>query len=945
MPRTNRFRWLGVPLVALAMIAVPISAWAALEAPYDGNQTCGSFNDGWIELYKAEVNGDLSGSAAGVSWTITDGAHGQMVAWSSDEPLVAVAVKGGKIGGNLYEYSPNATSDSGLHTPVNNANGKWADVSHVSFCVEPPQPEPGLLVIHKVTEPSDDYSTFGFATWMPFLEDTWTTSLMDGESDSFEVETGWYTIVESPAPGWVLTDVTCDSRFDPTGTGVAVHVDEGETVNCTFTNTMEYVEPEPGIIVVRKATIPADAPTDFPFTMTETERSGPESFTLMDGESMSFEVDAGLYSIVESPVDGWTLASMECDGGDPGFSFEDARAMVTVDEGETVTCTYTNVADEEQEAGVIIRKVTSPPTRDVWFEFESDIPQGDGTFAPTLTGGQTGRVAVEPGIYTVNELATDGWELADVWCDDEEAIITETGVILDVDPEERVRCVFTNEQLPEPDPGTVVIHKVTDPSGSEEVFGFDTSIPDGEVLWAPSLMDGEHESIEVEAGTYLVNEIVPEGWELADVACDSEGVEIGPTGATVTVAEGETVSCTFTNELIPVPEPGTVTITKVTDPEDTEAWFQFESSIDGFAPVLMHEESASVDVEAGVYTVAEVEKAGWELMDLACDDPDTVIVDGKVTLDVAEGETVSCTFTNEPLEEPVPSGIVITKVTDPVDTEVDFVFETSVPEDSATWAPTLGHDESATIEVEPGTFTIDEVLPDGWQVQGIECDDPETVIGDLGVTLDVDGSETVSCTFTNEPIPPEPGAIGDFVWNDANANGLQDETEVGIEGVVVKLFEVKTADANTAGDADSTLVDLLMTDEEGLYIFEDVPAGFYFVEFTNLPKDFQFTEPNMGDHELDSDAIVATGRTPVMELAEGERDLDCDAGALVEKVSPKKVTPTTEAVAGDTTTTTEPVILPFTGVDTTTTGMAAIALMVVGFSLVGAAGMVRRFNN
>ncbi len=306
---------------------------------------------------------------------------------------------------------------------------------------------------------------------------------------------------------------------------------------------------------------------------------------------------------------------------------------------------------------------------------------------------------------------------------------------------------------------------------------------------------------------------------------------------------------------------------------------------------------------------------------------------------------MSCTFTNGPLDEPVPSGIVITKVTDPVDTDVEFGFETSVPEDSATWAPTLGHEESEAMEVEPGIFTVDEVLLDGWQVQSIDCDDPESVIGDLGVTLDVDEGETVSCTFTNEPIPPETGAIGDFVWNDANANGLQDETELGIEGVVVKLFEMKTADASTATDSDSTLVDLLMTDSKGLYIFEDVPAGYYFVEFTNLPKDFEFTEPNMGDHELDSDAIVATGRTPIMELAEGERDLDCDAGAYLLKVSPKQVTTTTtDAVAGATTTTTEPVILPFTGVDSAATGMAAAALMIVGFFLVTAAGLVRRFN-
>jgi hypothetical protein len=99
-----------------------------------------------------------------------------------------------------------------------------------------------------------------------------------------------------------------------------------------------------------------------------------------------------------------------------------------------------------------------------------------------------------------------------------------------------------------------------------------------------------------------------------------------------------------------------------------------------------------------------------------------------------------------------------------------------------------------------------------------------------------------------------PNKLGDTVWRDDNKNGLQDPNEPGVPGVTVKV-----------GDKSTT------TNEQGRYEFPNLPDGKYQVCFDikNLPGpvgDYQVTKPNAGDDAKDSDADVATGCAPEVEL-------------------------------------------------------------------------------
>jgi hypothetical protein len=115
------------------------------------------------------------------------------------------------------------------------------------------------------------------------------------------------------------------------------------------------------------------------------------------------------------------------------------------------------------------------------------------------------------------------------------------------------------------------------------------------------------------------------------------------------------------------------------------------------------------------------------------------------------------------------------------------------------------------------------------------------------------------------------GTIGDWVWFDANANGIQDEDEVGQSGVTVRLY---------LADGIAPLAETV-TDENGRYSFAGLDiAQSYFLEFV-APAGYGFSLPDAGaDDTLDSDADIATGRTSVLTIV-GGLNSQWDAGLVL----------------------------------------------------------------
>ncbi|EGQ3665013.1 YSIRK-type signal peptide-containing protein [Staphylococcus pseudintermedius] len=102
--------------------------------------------------------------------------------------------------------------------------------------------------------------------------------------------------------------------------------------------------------------------------------------------------------------------------------------------------------------------------------------------------------------------------------------------------------------------------------------------------------------------------------------------------------------------------------------------------------------------------------------------------------------------------------------------------------------------------------------------------------------------------------------IGNFVWRDEDHNGVQNDGEHGLEGVLVTL---KTADG--------VVLNTTTSDANGHYQFTNVQKGKYIVEFTT-PEGYEATSKHTtANTEKDSDGLIAN-------IDVTQDDMSIDAG-------------------------------------------------------------------
>ncbi len=96
--------------------------------------------------------------------------------------------------------------------------------------------------------------------------------------------------------------------------------------------------------------------------------------------------------------------------------------------------------------------------------------------------------------------------------------------------------------------------------------------------------------------------------------------------------------------------------------------------------------------------------------------------------------------------------------------------------------------------------------------------------------------------------------ISGRTWIDANGNGLQDNGEAPLTNVTVTLYQGDTA--IQAVDVYGNTVAPVITGPNGEYSFENLPAGTYRIEFSDVDGNiYKVTEANVGTNDqIDSDA-------------------------------------------------------------------------------------------
>ena len=142
-----------------------------------------------------------------------------------------------------------------------------------------------------------------------------------------------------------------------------------------------------------------------------------------------------------------------------------------------------------------------------------------------------------------------------------------------------------------------------------------------------------------------------------------------------------------------------------------------------------------------------------------------------------------------------------------------------------------------------------------------------------GLTAEIDLAPGQDDPTIDAGIVDPLAAIGNFVWFDANANGVQDADEEGIAGVTVNLWTA------TADGAPDTQIDTVDTDADGFYGFSDLDPDVDYIIQVIAGDDRIVTVTNAGDDRaLDSDIAPDTGLTIAVDLAPGESNLTLDAG-------------------------------------------------------------------
>jgi hypothetical protein len=116
--------------------------------------------------------------------------------------------------------------------------------------------------------------------------------------------------------------------------------------------------------------------------------------------------------------------------------------------------------------------------------------------------------------------------------------------------------------------------------------------------------------------------------------------------------------------------------------------------------------------------------------------------------------------------------------------------------------------------------------------------------------------------------------IGDFVWSDANKNGIQDAGELGVNGVKVNLYS----------GTGTTPIATFTTGTDGKYLFDNLIAGTYTVEFDKktigIGNGFAPKNTATTTTDKDSDVDLISGKSAAITLTAGESNLTIDAGII-----------------------------------------------------------------
>ncbi len=649
---------------------------------------------------------------------------------------------------------------------------------------------------------------------------------------------GETTVTIQACAGWSNStsggnDVVCpiDPPGGPAGFRQGTTPPEGSKCKC---NALTLPIDVKGVLHIKKVTIPSPDAANTSFTFTPGNWNGGTSFALKNGETKDSDpLSAGTYTAAETLVTGYTLSSRACvlTGTATAKAFTNITNGVSVSltAGEDVTCTFTNTAT----ASLAIQKQTIGGTATFGYTVSGT---GLSPFSRNTAtqGNPTTEAAVDfsgtqlADAKYVTETSLTGWTLTDIACTANGATIaigtgqgasfaqgTSAGfdagdntVKVTLAPGSSPTCTFKNSKF-----SSLAIQKHT--LGGTATFGYTVT---GSGLSAFSRNTDSQGNPTTESafqfdgtqqGEKFVSETALSGWTLTNITCTANGATIligtgqgasfaqgtsagydqGDNTVKVTVASGDTPTCTFENT-----KNASLAIQKST--LGGTAAFGYTVSGTGLSAFSRNtttqgnptSESAFpfTGIQLGDKYVTETALAGWTLTNITCTASGATILigtgqgasfvqgtspgfdagDNTVKVSVGAGNTPTCTFVNTKQ-----GSITIVKDDKNPETDAqDFAFSaTGTGMTPASFS--LDDDADGTLSnsqaftgLLPGSRSASETVNANWALTNISCTgatsstiafvggnaDAAFQAGDNQVNIGLAAGEDVTCTFTNQ---------------------------------------------------------------------------------------------------------------------------------------------------------------------------------------------------
>src|SRR5439155_545195 len=197
----------------------------------------------------------------------------------------------------------------------------------------------------------------------------------------------------------------------------------------------------------------------------------------------------------------------------------------------------------------------------------------------------------------------------------------------------------------------------------------------------------------------------------------------GTATASITLAAGDTVTCTFTDT-----KRGQIVVDKVTSPSGDPTSFSFSTTGTGYAGFSLTDAAApnGQTLSPGAYSVSEAIPAGWDLTGLSCVSslgtstfrPTAApvararTVTPSLTLDATD--TVTCIFSDTKRGHLVYHNFPTRRSSD-----LSFSFSTTGTGYAGFSLTDAAAPNGQTLS--PGAYSVSEAIPAGWVLTGLSC--------------------------------------------------------------------------------------------------------------------------------------------------------------------------------------------------------------------------------